>query len=872
VNSRLRRAALVALLVLGPRGLAGAADASSAAGEYADRALADVLRALQAQGLAIVFTTELVRPEMRVLAEPPAGTPREILEQVLAPHGLEVHEAAGGVLVVARRAPATPAPAIAGTVQARGGGPGLRGARVRVLAGEFAGGMDVETGEDGSFAFAGLEPGTYTLEAVAEGYLEQRVTGVAVSPDGVRRVEIRLHPQPFLEEEIVVRPSRLTLLRERPDSTFALGREEIDSLPHLGDDLFRALSLLPGTAGNDVSAQVAVHGGRRDEVLVLLDGQELYDAYHLKDYDNALSIVPARTLAAASLTTGAYSANLGDRMSAVLDLRTAEPRQGHHYLLGLSVLDVLLSGAGTFAGERGSWLAAGRRGSIDLAADAVGDEHPAFWDLFAKAALLTDLGLVSARLLEADDELEVHKQDAESFERLENDYRATYGWLGHQGSPGPRLLVETLASWSRVERRRGGAGRDEEGGFDLSDRRDLEVLGLAQAFALEAGQRHLQRWGGELRRYDVVLDYAKQLEPEFPVVAPFSPPRATAHAFDRRLRGEHLGLWTSERSTLFAERLTAELGLRYDRHSATDDTLWSPRLNLAWRLGPRSVARAAWGRFFQSQRPYELQVEDGEEGLRRAERSAHWVLGYETLLPPQPLGLDALRLELYRREIDDPRPRYENLLEPLNIFQEAEPDRVRIAPRETIAEGLEILLRGRRRDRLDWWLAYAWARAEDRLAGGTGRRVPRSLDQRHTLALDVNWRLPRRWNLNLAWRYHSGWPTTPVEARLVQPPDPDEPDEPGDPEESAAEPELVAVFGPLNSRRLPAYHRLDLRASRRYDLRRGHLTLYVDVQNLYDRRNLAGFDVSLDEEAGAVELEEEDWPGIFPSLGLTWEF
>ena len=103
-------------------------------------------------------------------------------------------------------------------------------------------------------------------------------------------------PQPFFADEIVVRSSRLTILSERPDSSFALGREEIESLPHLGDDVARATSLLPGTAAHDVTAQFSVHGGRRDEVGVFLDGQELYDAYHLKDYDNALSLVAARTL------------------------------------------------------------------------------------------------------------------------------------------------------------------------------------------------------------------------------------------------------------------------------------------------------------------------------------------------------------------------------------------------------------------------------------------------------------------------------------------------------------------------------------------------------------------------------------------------
>jgi outer membrane receptor protein involved in Fe transport len=862
VVKRFGRALLLALALSHP-----------AFASYAGRPLAEVLLSLQREGLAIVFTSALVRPEMKVLDEPAAREPRRVLDEVLAPHGLEAREGPGGILVIVEAEPPGPggpgdpgkrAPAIEGLVLDRGSGRGLAGAIVRLVEP----GLEVRAGEDGSFSIpaAALGPGAYTLQATAPGYLDLEVGGVAVGAGPARSVVFRMHPQPYLEDEIVVRPSRLSLLHERPDSSFSLGREEIESLPHLGGDLFRTASLLPGVAANDVTAQFSIHGGRRDEVKVLLDGQELYGAYHLKDYDNALSIVPAHTLAGASLTTGAYPASQGDRMSGVLDLRTAEPAAGRQWTLGLGVLDALASGSGRFAADRGAWLAAGRRGSIDLAGRAIGDEDPRFWDFLGKAELATGLGRFGARALVADDRLSVDKAGEDEFERLDNNYRSAYGWLSHQATPGSRLLVETIGSWARIETDRRGSGNDEEAGHELRDRRDLEVGALSQEWSFELGPRHLPRWGWEARRYDAAFDYAKALAPEVVVVAPFSPPRPETHRFAGTLRGEHLGVWVSDRVTL-RDRLTAEVGVRYDRHTATGDTLLSPRVNLGWRLGERSVVRAGWGRFFQSQRPYELQVEDAESALFRAERSEHWVLGYETLLRaerPRLLGVDGVRVELFGRRIENPRPRYESLLEPVNFFPEIEPDRVRLAPERSAARGIELMVRGSRGARFDWWLAYSYSRAEDRLAGET---VPRSLDQPHAAALDLNFRLPRRWDLNLAWRARSGWPTTPVTAVLIE-----DPEDPGDPSHPETEPELTAAFGRLNSERLPLYHRLDLRASRRWDLRSGRLTFYADVQNAYDRRNLAGFDVLLDEEAGVVELDEEHWPGIFPSLGVTWAF
>jgi hypothetical protein len=93
-------------------------------------------------------------------------------------------------------------------------------------------------------------------------------------------------------------------------------------------------------------------------------------------------------------------------------------------------------------------------------------------------------------------------------------------------------------------------------------------------------------------------------------------------------------------------------------------------------------------------------------------------------------------------------------------------------------------------------------------------------------------------------------------------PDPDDPDEL----------ENQLVFGRLNSERLGVYHRLDLRASHRVPLSRGSLLLFLDVQNVYDRANDAGFDVTIDDETGEITREGEPWPGIFPSLGAVWEF
>jgi len=100
------RAAIVLLLV-GGCALPLAAQESGGPPRYAGRPLVDVLQDLNRRGLRIVFSTNLVPAALRVSSEP-SGTPRDILDQVLRPHGLYARPGPQEMLIVsARRASAT---------------------------------------------------------------------------------------------------------------------------------------------------------------------------------------------------------------------------------------------------------------------------------------------------------------------------------------------------------------------------------------------------------------------------------------------------------------------------------------------------------------------------------------------------------------------------------------------------------------------------------------------------------------------------------------------------------------------------------------------------------------------------------------------
>jgi hypothetical protein len=90
---------------------------------YAGRPLVDVLEDLRRQGLPLVYSSELVTPNLRVAAEPSAKDRRAILEELLAVHGLAVQAGPRNTLLIvavkprvqlpdATHAPAAPPPRV----------------------------------------------------------------------------------------------------------------------------------------------------------------------------------------------------------------------------------------------------------------------------------------------------------------------------------------------------------------------------------------------------------------------------------------------------------------------------------------------------------------------------------------------------------------------------------------------------------------------------------------------------------------------------------------------------------------------------------------------------------------------------------------
>jgi outer membrane receptor protein involved in Fe transport len=675
---------------------------------------------------------------------------------------------------------------------------------------------EVTVNADGSFEIRGLAPGSYRLTVSADGYSPYSQI-VAVTAGETVEHDVVLTPAFRSLGEITV-SSSFSLNRRDPSPGVALDRQQLLELPHLGDDVIRALPLLPGVASGDSSAQFNVRGGLFRELLFQLDGLEIYEPFHLEDFGGVFSIIDPRLLDEVRLLPGGFTAEYGDRSAAVLDLRTVEPGGDFTGEVGISLITMWVNGQGGFADDRGGWFTSLRRGYLDLILDLVGPEEeeterregngPAYYDFNAKLSYdLSEGHRLTGRILwseDTNDQEEWEIEDGvEEYEFWDTSYGNKSFWLVDDWVLTDSAFVTTLASVNRVDRDRIVAGEDYNGTSSIRDVRESTVLGLRQDWSYQASTSHFLKWGVDVRRYDATYDYRNEF-----VHFDGAP---QGRAFAGEFTGTNYGLYVADRFRV-SDRLTAEVGARWDRSGLTDEDHLSPRLNLVWSPGERTVVRAGWGHFYQSQRPSELQVEDGETEFSTAERSEHRTLGLDHWWPANS-GSWNLRVEAYQRRMQDLRVRYENLFDPFPLFPETSYDRYSIAPDSAEAVGLELFLDRRGGGRFDWWVNYSWSEVTDRI---DGRDVPRQFDQTHAVTLSATWRPSPVWTVAGAWIYHTGWPTTAVAGELVDNP--------------AGETTIVPVLGPINDERLPDYHRLDLRVSRRFQLeRRGAIELFLDM-------------------------------------------
>lgn len=665
---------------------------------------------------------------------------------------------------------------------------------------------------------------------------DARVTPVAPSSRGA--------PDTEPVSEVVVSASRYALATDVPDVHTLLTQGEIDALPRMAEDALKAVHRLPGAASNGLAGLAHLRGGDTDETLVMFDGLPLHEPFHLRLLQGPVSVLDERVIGTLDVHAGAFTADLGDRMSGILDVRSLHPDSDAYYELGLSLLHSGGLASHRFDDGRGQWLVSMRRSNLDELADwsksDLGEAH--YTDGFARLDYAwSPATRASAHVLVASDSAQVANSAGSENADVEYTNRYLWGTLEHDWTD--RFATTALVSYTDVYSER-LATVDEPGlrTGRADDRRDYDVLGF-RLDARHGTERWLQRAGIEGRSLSARYDYRGEV-----AFAP-SYPYPGATSFRRELAPQPSGRFAAAYYTMrgqLTDAFTAEAGLRWawQTYAPGDDQL-SPRLNLAWRLGNRTRLLASWGRYEQFQGIEELAVEDGVDRFARAQYADQVIVGIEHRWQD---GLD-LRVEAYRKDYGRPRTRFENLYDPLSLAPELRWDRVAVEPTSARTEGVELLVTWRALESWNAWSSYAWSRATDRLGG---RDVRRSWDQTHTVNAGLGW-TSGPWRATCAGQYHTGWPVTPVDVN------------------AAGE----VVVGARNDDRYGDFGSVDARLSYEWTLSRGALVAHVEVTNVLNRRNPCCTDLTYRIDAdGTATLDRElrHWLPLVPSVGVLWKF
>jgi len=661
---------------------------------------------------------------------------------------------------------------------------------------------------------------------------------------------------------VIVTPGTYGLLSPVRGSAQSLGREAILTRPQLGEDLFRSIQRLPGLASSDFGASFHVRGAEVDQLHVSLDGLELYEPFHMKDFDNALSILDVRSVEGIDLVTSGFTSEYGGRLGSVLSIRSRAPRTDRmRTSLGVSVSNLRAQAEGGFSDGRGGWSLAARRGYLDLALRLAGRSDslsPTYNDLFA--TVTWEAGprhRIAAHALLADDVMEYRVKDGGIASR----YASRYGWVTWDADVTPTLTARTVASVGRLAWARTGDAQIVSGGprSTVDDDRSAGFAGVRQDWMWSASERVILKFGAEWKPARAEYEY-DGVRIRRVVIADTIARIPTLVSSGRSVRGSQLGAYVAPRLRP-VRWLVAEFGVRYDRTTWSGDASMSPRANVLLTLSPATTLRLAAGRYTQPRQAFALQVQDGVTEFGRADESQHRVIGLE-----HRLGRSALaRVEAYERRVTRQEPRFINLRGDLRVFPELEPDRILLPATSGRARGLEFSLRGLGQGGVDWAASYAFARVTDRV-GTTD--VARTWDQPHSIYLDATWR-PQggQWHFSIASQAHSGWPESPVRFVLDTVKN----------SKGTMSSTVLTVYGPvtaLGTLRLPWYHRVDARVTREATFGRWHVAGFVDVFNVFDKENPAAIRYKTSSANNRITVTRipELLLGWLPSAGITVEF
>jgi hypothetical protein len=707
----------------------------------------------------------------------------------------------------------------------------LAGARVELV--EVS--QSTITAADGRFAFPRLAAGRYTLTISLIGYsFVRRTADVAAGATLDLAVPVTEGAGAY-QEEVTVKADDTAPPEIGVASQTQIGPAELLALRGAAaDDPMRAVQALPGVAtGGDFNAEFSMRGFAFNQIGIVMDGTATPLLLHTlrgQSDSGSIAMINSDVLAGASLLAGPQPERDGDWLGSTLGFPVREGSRDRTAMrLSVSGTSASVVGEGPLgSSHRGSWLLSVRKSYIDWVVRKIDPSIESTIGFTDSQGKLT-FDLTSRQ--------QVQFMYVAGLATLDSPQETAANSLNHATSHGGvaaltwrrtsdrAIYTSRVAFTDNTFRNTGAAGQILGSGTTKERiwRGDATWL-ISKAWTAEAGLKV----EGTVN-HTILRNFS--LSKGVPILRVTDDGTRTSTA----VVGWGQLTWRGKTSGL-------SFGTRTAHDRLTDQTVTSP-----WLLAERQV-----GIFL---------VRGGVGGSHQFPDLDAQIGAATPLETASAKSVDLSVAQIIGRawswQMTGFARHDDHVLRAVGGDQILNGARIIASPFPSFSSslsgptrGVDVVLSRKAPAGLNGWIAYTYAHTRYHDAT-TGESFDGDFDQRHTLNVFLEQRLSYRFAVNGKLRIGSSFPLTGY---------------------FRGAPETLFLGSTYNAVRLPIYARLDLRANRTFSFTKRRLTLFVEVINVLNRKNLGQLGGSINATTlSAVGYTTGLIPRI-PSAGLLFEF
>lgn len=718
---------------------------------------------------------------------------------------------------------------------------------------------------NGFFSIPKIPVGTYTVEATSVQYGKQSKTVVVEANKQFIEIRFEMESDKILDEVVISaeQQQKTTMVQT---SVTRMDQAQVERIPTIGgeSDVLAAFSITPGvvTTG-DQGGQLYVRGGTPIQNRTLLDGMTIYSPFHSIGF---FSVFETELIKNVDIYTGGFSAKYGGRISSVVDISYRDGNKSKFSgkaSLSPFMARLIIEGPMAKLKDPKSSLTYVVSGKQSLLQQTAKPLYPYMNDRDGLPFNFTDIyGKMTANL-GGRSKISVFgfgMHDGANFDGVAN-----LNWKSYGGGMNFSVLPSNSPLFIK--------GHINASNYALR----LEENNVAPRFS--------QINGFEMG-FDFSYATANSGEVAFGInVEGFSTNFETFNEIGRTIKDEN---FSTEINPYFnyryvSTRWVLEAGMRLQYYASYATASPEPRAGLKYNASDLFRIKLSGGRYSQNftsansdrdvvnlfngllSAPTNVQQNfvkpNGEviTGIRNGlQYSWHAVAGFEVDLSKT----ITVNVEGYYKYFDrlsniNMNKLYEDVAE-FSLIDDVYKKNFIIETGE--AYGLDILLK-RSTQRTYLWLGYSLGKVT-RWDGFMNYATV--FDRRHNVNLVFTYLFGKKKNIEVSarWNYGSGLPFTPTAGYYQS-----ENFSGGvSTDYTQTNPNYIeTILGPLNSKRLPDYHRLDISAKFPIELKgKEPLEVSVGITNLYNRKNI--FYVNRLTSQVIYQLP------ILPSIGLSYRW